>query len=40
MQTANVDKMTGIKEKYDRDGYVVFSSVIDDVLVQEARSHL
>jgi phytanoyl-CoA hydroxylase len=40
MQIANVEKMTGTKEKYDRDGYVVVSSVIDDVLAQEARSHV
>jgi phytanoyl-CoA hydroxylase len=49
MQNATLDQvasparslqLSGLREKYDRDGYVVAENVIDDGLVQETRSHV
>ena len=40
MQTANANDVTGMRKKFDRAGYVVVKGVLDDVLVQETRSHV
>src|SRR5262245_38219515 len=38
--TATPTRLTGIREQYDRDGYVIVRNVIDADLAQEAREHI
>ncbi len=38
--TATPKTLTGIRDQYDRDGYVIVRNVIDAGLVEEARHHI